>query len=147
MRKIFLLFIMLIVQYKSEFPQQVVKNKSQITITDAWVRPAIKGGNSALYLVISNNGLKADAVIGAKSKLADIVEVHETYKMANDKLGMRQVKSITVPPKSKIEFKPGGYHVMLLDMTKDFKTGDKFDAVIIFKHACKIKVTAVVKEK
>lgn len=120
--------------------------KSKIAILNAWIRPAAKGTNSAMYFQIQNNEDKPDTLFGVKSKLADIVELHESYIKDNDKMGMRPVKFITVPPKSKAELKPGGFHVMLLDLVKDFKKGDSFEAIILLKHAGKVKVNAVVQD-
>jgi copper(I)-binding protein len=66
--------------------------------------------------------------------------------MPNDRIGMRQVKSIVINPKSKIEFKPGGYHVMVLGVYKDYKIGDEFNFVLVFKRAGKLKLQAAVKD-
>ena len=120
--------------------------KSKITILNAWIRPAAKGANSAMYFQIQNNEDIPDTLFGAKSKLADIVELHESYIKEGDKMGMRPVKFIPVPPKSKAELKPGGFHVMLLDLVKDFKKGDSFEAFVLLKHAGKVKVNAVVQD-
>jgi periplasmic copper chaperone A len=136
------------------FPQQPDKYrsgpaksiKSKVTVQNAWIRPATKGSNSAMYFEIQNNEEKPDTVTGVKSKLADIVELHESYKMQNDKMGMRPIKFIAIQPKSKTELKPGGLHVMLLDLVKDFKKGDLFEAIILLKHAGKIKVNAMVQD-
>jgi periplasmic copper chaperone A len=147
MKKVFLFGAALIILFQGIGLAQPITNKrSEITITKAWLRPSHKGGNSALYFVIQNNSSKPDTLFRAQSKLADIVEVHESYKKDNDKMGMRPVKFISIEPNSKIEFKPGGFHVMLLDMAKDFKVGDRFEATIYFKHSGRIKVKATVKE-
>lgn len=125
---------------------ELVFSQTKIEIKNAWVRPAAKGANSALFFTIVNNGTSADTLTAAESKLADIVAVHETFKKDNDKMGMREVKFVHVPAKSKIEFKPGGLHVMLIDAQKDFRIGDQLNAVLKFKHAGKIKVKAVVQD-
>ena len=128
------------------FAQQPKTQYLKLKIKNAWVRPAVKGANSALYFVLQNNGSKPDTLIGAESKLADIVEVHESYKRDNDRMGMRPAGKLVINPKSELEFKPGGFHVMLLDLQKDFKIGDLFEAVLQFKYAGKIKVKAEVRD-
>ena len=128
------------------FAQQPKTQYLKLKIKNAWVRPAVKGANSALYFVLQNNGSKPDTLIGAESKLADIVEVHESYKRDNDIMGMRPAGKLVINPKSELEFKPGGFHVMLLDLQKDFKIGDLFEAVLQFKYAGKIKVKAEVRD-
>ncbi|GEM_PF-977228 len=128
------------------FAQQPKAQYSKLKIKNAWVRPAAKGANSAFYFVLQNNGSKPDTLIGAESKLAEIVEVHESYKRDNDRMGMRPAGKLVINPKSELEFKPGGFHVMLLDLQKDFKIGDSFEAGLQFKYAGKIKVIAEVRD-
>lgn len=128
------------------FAQQPKTQNSKLKIKNVWVRPAAKSANSALYFVLQNNGSKPDTLIGAESKLADIVEVHESYKRDNDRMGMRPAGKLAINPKSELEFKPGGFHVMLLDLQKDLKIGDSFDAVLLLKYAGKIKVKAEVRD-
>lgn len=124
----------------------VFAQKSKLEIVNAWARPATQGANSALYFTIVNKGENPDTLIGAESKAADIVEIHETYKKDNDRMGMRPVKFVAVNTKSSAEFKPGGLHIMMLDMQRDFKMGNRLEAILQFKKAGKIKVEAEIKD-
>jgi periplasmic copper chaperone A len=128
------------------FSQPITNHQSLITVKDVWARPGAKNANSAIYFVIQNNGSKADTILGAKSKYAEIVEVHESFKRDNDRIGMRQVKFVAVAANSKLEFKSGGFHVMLINLFKDIKTGSSLEATLNFKLAGKIKIKAVVKD-
>jgi hypothetical protein len=123
-----------------------VDAQSKIEIKDAWVRPAAKHANSALYFTINNNGEVPDILVGAKSKSADLTEIHETFKREGNQMGMRAVKFIAIPAKSVVELKPGGFHVMLLDLKKDFRMGNLITTILHFKHAGTRKVNAVVKD-
>lgn len=118
----------------------------QISIKDSWVRPAAKGANTALYFIASNNSNTADTLIGAESNFAEIVEIHETYKKENDMIGMRAVNYVLFPPKSELKFKPGGFHIMLINVNKNLKVGDVVDVVLHFKHSKNIKLKVPVKE-
>jgi periplasmic copper chaperone A len=124
----------------------IANAQSKIVIKDSWVRPAAKHANSALYFSIHNEGETPDTLIGAKSKSADITEVHETFSRENNQMGMRSVKFIAIPAKSVVELKPGGFHVMLIDMKKDYKSGDFIKTVIQLKNAGKITIKSVVKD-
>ncbi|MCX6169640.1 MAG: copper chaperone PCu(A)C [Ignavibacteriales bacterium] len=146
MNKSFLLIAAITFSSINLFSQPITNHKSLITIKDVWARPGAKNANSALYFTVQNNGSKADTILGAKSKYAEIVEVHETFKRDNDRMGMRQVKFVAVPANSKLEFKPGGFHVMLINLYKDVKTGSSLEATLNFKYAGKIKVKAVVRD-
>ncbi len=120
--------------------------QSKLEIKDVWARPAARGANSALFFTIENNGSKADTLVAVEFKLADIVQIHETYKKDNNKVGMRPIDFVAVAPKSKVKFKPVSLHVMILDVHKDFKLGSPLEAVLRFKHSGKIKVKAVVQD-
>lgn len=140
-RVLFLCMILFSIQ--SAHGQSKNKNSS-IIIDNVWARPAPEHTNSALYFIIENKGSKADTLISAESKIADIVQVHESFKRDNDRMGMREVEFVAVPSKSKVEFKAGGYHVMLIDTQKDLTIGSTFEATLQFKHAGKIKIKPVV---
>lgn len=128
------------------FSQQPKIQNSKLKIQNAWVRPAAKGANSALYFTLKNNGSKTDTLIGVESKIAEIVEVHESYKKDNDRMGMREVGKLAIKPKSELEFKPGGFHVMLLGALKDLKIGDQIEVVLLLKYVGKIKIKAEVRD-
>ena len=146
MKKVFLFFAAVAFSTLNLFSQPTTNHQSSIIIKNVWVRPGAKNANSALYFVVQNNGSKADTILGAKSKYAEIVEVHESFKRDNDRMGMRQVKYVALPANSTVKFKPGGFHVMLINLFKDVKAGTSLDATINFKFSGKIKVKAVVRD-
>ena len=49
-----------------------------VTVERAWARPALQGGNGAVYLTIVNHGDAPVTLIGASADVAQAVEVHET---------------------------------------------------------------------
>ena len=128
------------------FSQQSKIQNSKTKIKSAWIRPAVKYANSALYFIIESTTTKADTLLGAESKAAEEVEVHESFKKDNDRMGMRPAGKLAIGPKSKFEFKPGGFHVMFLSVTKDLKIGDSLEVILRFKYAGKIKVKAEVRD-
>ncbi len=147
MKKELLIIITLIFTFNLiTLAQQSKSRNSDIQIQKTWARPAVKYANSALYFVIENRGGKIDTLIGAQSNIAEETEVHESFKKDNDKIGMRPAGRIAIKPKSEFEFKPGGFHVMLLGVLKDLKIGDKIEAVLLLKYAGKIKVKAEVRD-
>ena len=117
-----------------------------IQIEDAWIRPANAGMNSALYFNIVNESDKADTLYKATFEDAGMVMIHETYK-DGDMTGMKMVNGIVVKPHSTFELKPGGFHIMLMNLKKDLKPGNKKDFELFFKSGKKIKGTATVKDK
>ena len=72
-------------------------------------------------------GSEADALIGATSEVASNTELHET-QIVNDVAEMSPVPRVDVPARGRIEFKPGGYHVMLVGLTQDLSRGANHQA-------------------
>lgn len=120
-----------------------LNGNQQLNVKDAWMRPAAKGMNSALYFTIENNSIKPDTLYKVKSNLAELVQLHKSF-MKKGLMGMKRVKYVVVPAKSKISFKPGSYHVMFIKLLKDLKTKSEQTVELLFKSGKKLKVTAKV---
>ena len=122
------------------------KQMSELQIVNPWVRLAPKGMNSGMFAAIINNTAEDDSLLSVESDAAELVEVHETYKMDNDMMGMRQVPYLAIPVGDTLNLKPGGYHVMLISLTRDLNKGDTVKAVFNFAKHKPIEVTGVAKE-
>jgi copper(I)-binding protein len=121
-------------------------NKSQLSVSDPWLRPAVQGANSAFFFQLENKGDKADTLIAVKFAHSEVVELHETFKKENDMMGMRAVKSVAIPAKGTVVFKPRDLHVMLIGLTKDVKLGETYELKLVLKKAGEIKTKAVVRD-
>lgn len=119
--------------------------QSNIEIKNAWIRPGAEGMNTALYFDIQNKGKTVDTLYDAKSSLAQLVEVHETFSKG-EMMGMRKTKGVVVKGNSNFQFKPGSYHVMLIKLNKKLEIGTKEQVSLFFKKAGEIKVEALVKK-
>ena len=103
---------------------------SQVQISDAWSRATPPGAKIAAgYLTIRNQGATADRLIGASSPAAARVEPHVTEKQG-EVMRMREVKGYDVPAKGSYELRPGGAHLMLVDIKRPLKEGDKVPLVL-----------------
>ena len=115
-----------------------------IEVSDAWVRTATEGTNSAVYFVIQNHNADVDEVIGASTDIANAAEVHES-KMEGDVMRMNHMDSVTLDPSVKVEFMPGGLHVMLIGLKQDLKAGDQVEVILHFKNNSDLIVKATVR--
>ena len=118
-----------------------------IKISNAWIRPSAAGMNTAFFFNVTNSSKFSDTLISANSKVAEIVEIHETYEKGDDMMGMRSVEKVVIPASSTFEFKPMHHHVMLIKVIKDLKINDKGTVNLKFKNAGEINVTAKVVDK
>lgn len=94
---------------------------AEVTVTDAWVRgtvPAQKATGAFMKLKSSDEA----KLVAAASPAAKIVEVHE-MSMKDNVMQMRAVDAIALPAGKTVELKPGGYHVMFIDLVKPLEKG------------------------
>lgn len=130
------------------------QSSSPIVVTDAWARraPAVHGGahgsgpagNGAVYATISNRGAEEDAVISATSDAARTAELHEV-RSEGGVMAMRPVARMPLPAGGTLQLKPGGYHVMLLGLTRDLHPGDQVKVTLRFEKAPPLAIEAEVR--
>jgi hypothetical protein len=105
--------------------------QAQVAVDGAWVRttvPAQKATGAFMRLQAAQDS----KLVSASSSAARAVEVHE-MSMQHDVMKMRQVPFIALPAGKAVELKPGGYHLMLLDLNKQVKDGDTVPLTLVFE--------------
>jgi len=126
---------------------------AKIQVEGAWARRAAMmtggdskagSGNGAVYATLVNPGKGHDVLIAAASDAAGAVEIHESYQDMGMMM-MRPVKKIDVPAGKKVEMKPGGYHIMLINLKRELKAGESIGVTLQFQNAGKIPVTATIR--
>ncbi len=119
-----------------------------IVVIDSWARPSPKMASSgAVYMTIENKGNEDDVLIGVDGDVSKAVEIHEMVIDDNNVMHMKPVEGqrLVIPAKSKVELKPGGYHIMLIGLKNQLKEGDVVDLTLRFEKSGEIKVQAPVK--
>jgi copper(I)-binding protein len=104
---------------------------AQTTVKEPWVRGTVaqQKATGAFMQLTSAQGGK---LVAAQSPVAGIVEIHE-MAMEGNVMKMRAVPGVDLPPGKVVEFKPGGYHVMLMDLKQQLKDGDNVPVVLIIE--------------
>ncbi|MGH1486427.1 MAG: copper chaperone PCu(A)C [Cellvibrionaceae bacterium] len=102
--------------------------------------------NTAAYLHIKNNSDQDIALVKAESDIAQLVEIHE-HTMNNGLMLMQKVESITIPANSFIEFKPGGYHIMFINLNSTISPDQKVEINLTFSNGMKQSITAIAVEQ
>lgn len=125
-----------------------------ISVTGAWIRNSTAvTGTLAGYLVITNNGTAADTLLKAVSPIARTVQLHETVSVpampsasaVGGMMTMVEVPQVEIPAGATVEFKPGGYHLMFMDLIGTLTTGQTVDLTLTFANAGPITVKAEVR--
>jgi len=95
---------------------------AQTSVKDAWVRSTVapQKATGAFMRITSAQGGK---LVAAQSPVAGVTEVHE-MAMEGDVMKMRAVSALELPAGKAVELKPGGYHLMLMDLKQPLKTGE-----------------------
>jgi copper(I)-binding protein len=113
---------------------------------DVWARTGMAGGNSAVYLMLVNGTGADDELVSASSDIADAVELHLSQMGANGEMQMIPQASVPLAAGAKVEFKPGGLHVMLIGIRQELKVGDQFEITLHFKNHEDIVLKVIVKD-
>ncbi|MET3497818.1 copper chaperone PCu(A)C [Variovorax boronicumulans] len=104
---------------------------AQVTVKDAWVRATVpKQQATGAFMQIS--APQDSKLVSASSPVTPVVEVHE-MAVQDGVMRMRQVPSVALPAGKTVELKPGGYHVMLLDLKQQVKEGDTVPLTLVFE--------------
>jgi periplasmic copper chaperone A len=112
-----------------------------LVINHPWSRATPKGATVAGgYLKITNTGTTPDRFVAGSSNTGKRFEIHE-MSMNGGVMKMRELKDgVEIAPGATVEFKPGSYHVMFVDIAKPFAKGDKVKASLTFEKAGKLDV-------
>ena len=119
--------------------------QTSVQISDPWVRATVPQ-QKATGAFMQITAPKAMRLLEVRSPVAGVAEIHE-MSMTDNMMRMRQVKELALPAGKAVELKPGGYHVMLLDLKGQVKAGDKIPLTLVVegedKHRVTIEVNAV----
>ena len=116
-----------------------------ISIEQAWARPGRLNGVTAIYLDLLNGSSAPDTLLHLSSPVAGLVELHETFDRGEGMMGMRQVEEPVFPEREVTEMKPGGLHIMLMQLNQALNEGDEVTVTLNFALAGEITVTAPVR--
>lgn len=118
---------------------QPVAESNGIAIREPWARQGTNGDNSAAYLAISNAS-SSDTLLSATGDVATAVELHN---VVNDNGMMKMIPAeggIPVAANGMQLLKPGSFHIMLIGLRKDLKSGDSFPLTLTFANAGPVDV-------
>jgi periplasmic copper chaperone A len=110
------------------------QSAADVKIEGAWVRVAVEGqkGTGGFMKLTSPAPMKLVAV---SSPVAAVGEVHE-MKMQGDVMRMAELKGgLELPAGKAVELKPGGFHIMLLDLKQPLKADSQIPVTLTFANA------------
>lgn len=116
---------------------------AQVTVKDAWVRATVPQ-QKATGAFMQLTATKDTRLVSASSSAVPVVEVHE-MTMDSNVMKMRQIPALALPAGKAVELKPGGYHLMLLDLKQPIKAGDTLPLTLVFEDKAGKRETVEIK--
>ena len=112
-----------------------------IEIEHPWARATPKGASvGGGYMKITNKGSDADRLVGGSVAFAKRIEVH-LMTMEQGVMKMREIKGgLEIKPGETFEFKPGGYHLMFVELKQPLTQGERVKVTLNFAKAGPVEV-------
>ena len=119
---------------------------AQVSVKEPWVRGTVaqQKATGLFAQVTSTNGGK---LVAASSPVAGVVEIHE-MAMEGSVMKMRAIPGLDLPAGKPVDLKPGGYHVMLMQLKQQLKPGDTVPVTMVIESGGKresVEVKATVR--
>jgi copper(I)-binding protein len=114
---------------------------AQVDIAEPWIRATVSDQKvTGAFMKITS---PVDAkLMDARTPLAGRTEIHE-MAMVGDTMKMRQIPNLPLPAGVTVELKPGGFHVMLYELTAQAKEGDTVPLTLVFEIGGKQETVVV----
>lgn len=112
-----------------------------ITIMKVQARETVPGASvGGGYMIITNNGSEDDRLLGGKTSISPMLEIHE-MKMENDIMKMRQINDgVVIKAGETLMLKPGGFHIMFMGLEAPLAKDTNFIATLDFEKAGSVDV-------
>ena len=104
---------------------------NQVNVSNAWMRATVPGQTvAAAYLDITAE--KTARLVAVRSPVSPDVQIH-WMQMDGQVMRMRQVGAIDLPKNTAVSLKPGGYHLMLLQLKKPIRAGEVVPLTLVIE--------------
>lgn len=99
----------------------------------AWIRATVPGqaGTGAFMRLTASEPMQ---LVGVSTPVAGVAEVHE-MKLEGDVMRMRAITSLALPAGQAVDLKPGGYHLMLMDLKAPLKADTRVTLTLVLRDA------------
>jgi copper(I)-binding protein len=115
-----------------------------VAVEGAWARATVQGqkATGAFMKLVAKDGAR---LVSVSSPVAGVTEVHE-MKMDGNVMQMRPLTGgLELPAGKAVELKPGGYHVMLMDLKTPLQKNTTIPLTLVFKDAKGVETRAELK--
>ena len=112
--------------------QVAAQTSPAVKVEQAWVRPSVPGqqGTGGYMKLTARDGQR---LVGVSSPVAGVAQIHE-MKMDGNVMTMRPAGAIDLPAGKTVELKPGGLHLMLMDLKQPLAAGSSVPLTLLLKN-------------
>jgi periplasmic copper chaperone A len=115
-----------------------------IEVERAWARATPASTRTGVvYLTVANAGASADRLTEVSTPVAARADMYLSAVEGNV-IQMRDVDAVDVKPGDRVSFKPGGLHIMLVNLKRPLQKGERFPLTLVFEKAGRIDVEVLV---
>jgi copper(I)-binding protein len=106
---------------------------AEVRVDEPWSRATVAGQQaSGAFMTLTSS---SDArLVAVESPAAGLAEIHE-MAMENNVMRMRAIDSLALPAGKPVELRPGGHHLMLLDLKKPLEAGRSVPLTLTVENA------------
>ena len=114
-----------------------------MSVQNAWARATTSSQTvGGVFLTLVDSGAP-DRLVSASTPIAATLELHETVQ-DGDVMKMRPVPGLVIASGQTVELKPGGYHLMAMELKQPLKLGATFPVTLVFEKAASVTVVVTV---
>jgi copper(I)-binding protein len=117
-----------------------------LAVSGAWLRAAAPTQVTGGYAVLENRSDTPISVTAVRSTVAKTIELHTVIER-DGMMRMQRVEKFTVPARGKVELTPGGYHLMLFDVTRALNAGDRVTLTFVLDGGRELDVTFEIRKR
>ena len=117
-----------------------------VVVRDAWIREPPPRSPAAGYLVLENRGGNPVALVAVATEAAERAEIH-VMEYKDDRMKMRRVAKLQIPAGEEVALKPGGTHLMLMELRRPLRDGDEVELVLRFGDGTERRTYVPVQKK
>ncbi len=123
-------------------PLAAVAQPAPVSVEQAWAR-ATPGQSSVGALYLTLRAAAADRLASLSTPVSGMAMLHETRDVGGT-MQMRDLPGLALPAGERVAMRPGGVHVMLMDLSHPLKFGERFPVTLMFDHAPPVTVQVTV---
>jgi copper(I)-binding protein len=117
--------------------------QASVTATDAWVRGTVPAQKTTGAFVTLQS-TEASKLVSVTSSAAQSVEMHAS-EQSQGVMHMHALDAIALPAGQRVELKPGGFHIMLVGLTRALGAGDTVPLTFTFEDRAGKRTTMEVR--